>query len=141
MSKSVTSIAPGACVMQNSGRARCSASCGVSEVIGLRCALRREPEVVNTPAQRSFTAHGAQSFGKSFFQSLIDLQAKQARDPAARAKTLKDIQRRIIDQAAYQQITMPQAVFMHWPYVKNFNPNSNVNDGINSFARNVWFDK
>src|SRR5207253_7425650 len=59
---------------------------------------------------------------------LIDLQAKQARDPAARAKTLKDIQRRIIDQAAYQQITMPQAVFMHWPYVKNFNPNSNTSE-------------
>jgi peptide/nickel transport system substrate-binding protein len=72
---------------------------------------------------------------------LIDQQAKQGKDPAARTKTLKDIQKRIIELAAYQQIAQQQTVFFWWPHVKDFNPNGNTNDGVNTYQRAIWVDK
>jgi peptide/nickel transport system substrate-binding protein len=72
---------------------------------------------------------------------LIDQQAKQGRDPAARTKTLKDVQKRIIELAAYQQVAQQQTVFFWWPHLKDFNPNGNTNDGVNTYQRAIWIDK
>ena len=58
-----------------------------------------------------------------------ELLAQTLNHLAARTKTLKDIQRRIIELAAYQQLAQQQTVFFWWPYVKDFNPNGNTNDG------------
>jgi peptide/nickel transport system substrate-binding protein len=71
---------------------------------------------------------------------MIDQQSRLWKDPAGRNKLVKDIQRRIIDQAAFMQLYGTNTVFVQWPHVKRFNPNGNTNDSLWTYGY-VWLDK
>lgn len=71
---------------------------------------------------------------------LIDQQFVLSRDPDARKKILLDIQRKIINDAAYINLHEYQQPTMARPELKNFTPPTGTNSH-NLFWSTVWIDK
>jgi ABC-type transport system substrate-binding protein len=71
---------------------------------------------------------------------LIDRQATLVKDPAGRARLLQDIQRKIIGLYGYIMIATYDQINVNWPYVKDWNPNSNNNNTQADFMW-TWHDK
>ena len=63
-----------------------------------------------------------------------------AKDPAGRAKLLQDIQRRFLGDFGYVPLFTQDALYVAWPYVKDYNPNGAVNNALGDFLW-VWLDK
>jgi ABC-type transport system substrate-binding protein len=71
---------------------------------------------------------------------MIDQQATLVKDAAGRAKLIQDIQRKFIGLYAFLPLPTQGAIYVYWPYLKDWNPNqgsANVNGDLN----HVWLDK
>jgi peptide/nickel transport system substrate-binding protein len=71
---------------------------------------------------------------------LIDQQAVMARDPEGRKRILQDVQRKIINDAAYIPIVLFETPLVHAAEVKDFHPPTILNSQ-NLFWTSVWLDK
>jgi ABC-type transport system substrate-binding protein len=86
---------------------------------------------------------GTQNYAKysdAEMDKLIDQQAVLARDPEGRKKILQDIQRRIVDAAAYIPLVFFQQPIANAAEVKGFNPPTLLNLH-NTFWTTVWLDR
>jgi peptide/nickel transport system substrate-binding protein len=70
---------------------------------------------------------------------LIEQQAVMARDVEGRKKVILDIQRKMIEDAAFIAVCQQRGDWVVWPHVKNFYPN-NAGGSITD-ALTVWLDK
>lgn len=69
---------------------------------------------------------------------MVEEQARMGKDPEARKKLVKDIQRRVLDQAVPQTNVRGRSYWVMWPHVKNFSRPGTLYEGF-AFAE-LWID-